>query len=156
MKIKVPQFIRGSQDEITFILYLLTELLPSSPHKIFHNQPMSSRSEGREKRSGNGMGVSPRMLVFDLAMAFMWVWSGAIVKIVLSRWVDPTIVGNHGLDFLRYTATVLLMFLFAWLGIITRGAAYNPLSVLSDAIKGDLSTFVLTLFGRIPSQVFSC
>ena len=117
---------------------------------------MISVIEGREKRSGNGMGVSKRMLAVDLIMAFMWVWSGAIVKIVISTWVDPKIVGNHGLDFLRYTGTVLFMFLFAWLGIITRGAAYNPLSVLSDASTGDLSTFVLTLFGRISSQVFSC
>ncbi|KAL1813424.1 hypothetical protein ACET3Z_023489 [Daucus carota] len=46
------------------------------------------------------------------------------------------------------------MFFFAWLGMLTKGGAYNPLMVLAPAMSGDSSTFLYTVGARIPAQIF--
>ncbi|KAJ4839042.1 putative aquaporin SIP2-1 [Turnera subulata] len=46
------------------------------------------------------------------------------------------------------------MFFFAFLSNITKGGAYNPLTVLYPAISGDFPTFLFTVGARIPAQVF--
>lgn len=56
-------------------------------------------------------------------------------------------------ELLKVALSVLYMFFFAWLGIVSRGGAYNPLTVLSSAFSGSLDGFVFTAFGRIPAQV---
>ncbi|CAA7393006.1 unnamed protein product [Spirodela intermedia] len=99
------------------------------------------------------MGASARLLVADLVMSFSWVWSGALVKVLLLRTLGPEIIRQAGGEMLRYAVSVLVMFFFAWLGTITRGASHNPLTVLSHAMSGDFSIFLLTVLGRIPCQV---
>ncbi|CAA6657021.1 unnamed protein product [Spirodela intermedia] len=98
------------------------------------------------------MGASARLLVADLVMSFSWVWSGALVKVLLLRTLGPEIIRQPGGEMLRYAVSVLVMFCFAWLGTITRGASHNPLTVLSHAMSGDFSIFLLTVLGRIPCQ----
>lgn len=101
------------------------------------------------------MGASARLIVADLVMSFSWVWSGALVKVLLLRALGPEIIRQPGGEMLKYAVSVVVMFFFAWLGIITRGASHNPLTVLSQALSGDFSGFLLTVLGRIPSQVRS-
>ncbi|KAJ0100123.1 hypothetical protein Patl1_21042 [Pistacia atlantica] len=47
------------------------------------------------------------------------------------------------------------MFLFAFLTKLSKGAAYNPLTVLAAAASGDFSRFLFNVGARIPAQVSS-
>lgn len=64
--------------------------------------------------------------------------------------------GNEAVgEVVKGALSILNMFFFAFLGKITKGAAYNPLTVLSAAFAGDFSTFLFTAGARIPAQVLS-
>lgn len=64
--------------------------------------------------------------------------------------------GPHYLkgEILKHAISVINMFFFALLAQVTKGGAYNPLTVLSGAISGDLTNFFFTVAARIPAQVF--
>ncbi|KAK6803277.1 hypothetical protein RDI58_001061 [Solanum bulbocastanum] len=99
------------------------------------------------------MGVSRRrLLISDFIMSFMWVWSSVLIKMFVH-----TILG-YGADdlkgeILKHAISVINMFLFALLVKATKGGAYNPLTILSGAISGDLTNFIFTVAARIPAQV---
>ncbi|KAL3841117.1 hypothetical protein ACJIZ3_025708 [Penstemon smallii] len=93
-----------------------------------------------------------RLLAADFMMSFMWVWSSVLIKILVH-----TILGYGAHDgkgeVVRYGVSLLNMFFFAFMAKITKGGAYNPLTVLSAAISGNFSDFLFTLGARIPAQV---
>ncbi|KAK4481797.1 hypothetical protein RD792_012708 [Penstemon davidsonii] len=93
-----------------------------------------------------------QLLAADFMMSFMWVWSSVLIKIVVH-----TILGYGAHDVkgevVRYGVSLLNMFFFAFMAKITKGGAYNPLTVLSAAISGNFSDFLFTLGARIPAQV---
>ncbi|XP_020583103.1 aquaporin SIP2-1 [Phalaenopsis equestris] len=91
------------------------------------------------------------LLFWDLMLAFMWVWSGALVRIFVFSFLQ--LGGRPEGEALKVVLSVLYMFFFAWLGVISRGGAYNPLTVLSSAFSGSLDDFLFTAFGRIPAQI---
>ncbi|KAJ7972039.1 Aquaporin SIP1.1 [Quillaja saponaria] len=92
-----------------------------------------------------------RLLISDFAMSFMWVWSGVLIKMFVYH--------NLGLghepsgEIIKCALSVVNMFFFAFLAKITKGGAYNPLTVLAAAISGDFSNFLFSVGARIPIQV---
>lgn len=81
----------------------------------------------------------------------MWVWSGALIKLFVYNFLrlgfDPNV------EFIKGALSIINMFLFAFLGNLSKGGSYNPLTVLSPAISGDFSRFLFTVGARIPAQV---
>ncbi|XP_047946567.1 probable aquaporin SIP2-1 [Salvia hispanica] len=93
-----------------------------------------------------------RLLAADFAMSFMWVWSSVLNKTFVHKILG---YGPHDLDaqIVRYALSILNMFFFALMVKVTKGGAYNPLSLLSAAFTGDFSNFLFTLGARVPAQV---
>lgn len=92
-------------------------------------------------------------MVSDFIMSFMWVWSSVLIKMFVHTILG---YGPHDLkgEILKHTISVINMFFFAYLAKATNGGAYNPLTILSSAISGDLTNFLFTVGARIPAQVF--
>lgn len=84
--------------------------------------------------------------MWDLVLSFMWVWSGALIKLFTYR-----VLGMG--EAAKAALSVANMFFFAFLAKLSKGAAYNPLTLLSAAISGDFSRFLFTVGARIPAQV---
>ncbi|KAK7396074.1 hypothetical protein VNO78_16821 [Psophocarpus tetragonolobus] len=92
-----------------------------------------------------------KLLVSDFVLSFMWVWSSVLVRIIVFHHLG---FSHSPLGEVIKTAfSVVNMFLFAFLVKLTRGAAYNPLTVFADAITGDFNNFLYCVAARIPSQV---
>ncbi|TQD90815.1 hypothetical protein C1H46_023655 [Malus baccata] len=91
------------------------------------------------------------LLVSDMIISFMWVWSGVLIKI----YVFGILGFGHGPggEIIKCAISIVNMFFFALLGKVTNGGTYNPLTVLSGAITGDFSRFLFTVGARIPAQV---
>lgn len=91
-------------------------------------------------------------MVSDFIMSFMWVWSSVLIKMFVHTILG---YGAHDLkgDILKHAISVINMFFFAFLVKATKGGAYNPLTILSGAISGDLTNFIFTVAARIPAQV---
>ncbi|KAK9265781.1 hypothetical protein L1049_021668 [Liquidambar formosana] len=92
-----------------------------------------------------------RLIVSDVVISFMWVWSGTLIKLfvhkVLGFGYEPRA------EVIKGALSIINMFFFAFLGKISKGGTYNPLTVLSTAISGDFSRFLYTVGARIPAQV---
>ncbi|XP_071737607.1 probable aquaporin SIP2-1 [Rutidosis leptorrhynchoides] len=93
------------------------------------------------------------LLISDVVMSFMWVWSSVLIKIFVHQVLGFSHHDISGEAF-RYSLSVLNMFLFASLAKLTNGGAYNPLTVLSSAITGNFTKFLFIVGSRIPFQVF--
>lgn len=93
-----------------------------------------------------------RLLISDIIVSFMWVWSSVIQKLIVNKVLG---FGYHGLhaEVFRSSLSILNMFFFAYLAKLTHGGAYNPLTVLSSAISGSFANFLFTVGSRIPFQV---
>ncbi|CAL5351694.1 unnamed protein product [Camellia sinensis] len=104
---------------------------------------------GAVGRGGGGM----RLIVLDFMQSFMWVWSGVLIKMFVHSFLG---LGFHEpkAEAIKCVLSILNMFFFAYLGKITKGATYNPLTVLASSISGDFSRFLFTVGARIPAQVF--
>ncbi|KAF5747911.1 aquaporin SIP2-1 [Tripterygium wilfordii] len=92
-----------------------------------------------------------RLIVADFVISFMYAWSGAMIKIFVYQ-----ILGlgyDHQGEIVKGALSIANMFFFAFLGKISKGGGYNPLTVLSSAISGDFSQFLFTVGARIPAQV---
>ncbi|XP_059288249.1 probable aquaporin SIP2-1 [Lycium ferocissimum] len=94
-----------------------------------------------------------RLVVSDFIMSLMWVWSSVLIKMFVHSILG---YGAHDLkgEILKHAISVINMFFFAFLSKATEGGAYNPLTILSGAISGNLSNFIFTVAARIPAQVF--
>ncbi|TXG70115.1 hypothetical protein EZV62_005050 [Acer yangbiense] len=94
--------------------------------------------------------VGARLIVSDFVLSFMWVWAGVLAKMFVVKVLG---LGHEPLgEVIKCGLSIVYMFLFAFLGKVTHGGAYNPLTVLSSAISGDFSQFLLTVGARIPIQ----
>lgn len=92
------------------------------------------------------------LVVSDFIISFMWAWTGSLIKIFVYKILD--LGHEHSGEFIKSVLYIINMFFFAFLGKITKGGAYNPLTVLSSALSGDFSRFIFTVGARIPAQVF--
>ncbi|XP_065877373.1 probable aquaporin SIP2-1 [Euphorbia lathyris] len=91
------------------------------------------------------------LIISDFIISFMWVWSDVVKKILLHHVLG---FGHDPLsELIKCALSVLNLFFFAFLSNITKGASYNPLTILASAISGDFSCFLLTVGARIPAQV---
>ncbi|XP_028761348.1 probable aquaporin SIP2-1 [Neltuma alba] len=91
------------------------------------------------------------LLVSDFILSFMWVCSGVLIKLVANKYLG---LSREPLrEIVKIAIVIANMFFFAFLRIITRGGAYNPLTVLANAVSGDLSKFLYCVAVRIPVQV---
>ncbi|XP_038903033.1 probable aquaporin SIP2-1 [Benincasa hispida] len=97
------------------------------------------------------MSSGARLLVLDFVLSFMWLWSGVLVKIFVFGILG---FGNDLIsEIVKAAFSILNMFFFAFLVKISKGAAYNPLTILSAAFSGDFSSFLFVAGARIPAQV---
>lgn len=91
------------------------------------------------------------LILWDFIFSFMWVWSSALIKIFVYKILG---LGSQPKgEIIKGSLSILSMFFFAWLGKITRGGSYNPLSIFYSAFSGKFSNFLFTFGGRIPAQV---
>lgn len=93
-----------------------------------------------------------RLVVADLALSFLWVWAGSLVKLFVYRTVGPGT--PHEAELLKIALSIGYMFFFAWLDKLTGGGSYNPLSVLIYTVAGN-GGYLFAAFCRIPAQVNS-
>ncbi|XVE69540.1 hypothetical protein DITRI_Ditri09bG0160300 [Diplodiscus trichospermus] len=92
-----------------------------------------------------------QLILYDFIISFMWVWSGCLVKMFVSQGLG---IGHQPkAEIVKGALSVANMFFFAFLAKVTKGGAYNPLTVLSSAVSGDFSHFLFTVGVRIPVQV---
>ncbi|KAE9452093.1 hypothetical protein C3L33_15998, partial [Rhododendron williamsianum] len=83
---------------------------------------------------GNGNGGGLRLIVSDFAISFMWVWSGVLYKMLAYD-----VLGFHhdaAGEAVKCALSIVNMFFFAYLGKLTKGGTYNPLTVLSTPSPG--------------------
>lgn len=92
------------------------------------------------------------LIVWDFALSFMWAWAGSLTKLFVYSFLDWGRTPAAA-EAMKLSISVLYMYFFAWMGNLSRGGAYNPLTVLSSAFMGGLDGFLFNLFGRIPAQV---
>ncbi|XP_045797081.1 probable aquaporin SIP2-1 [Trifolium pratense] len=92
------------------------------------------------------------VFVSDFVLSFMWVCSGVLVRLFVFKVLGFS--HTHIAEIVKISFSILNMFFFALLGKISHGGAYNPLTVLSDAISGDFLNFLFCIGSRIPAQVF--
>ncbi|KAK9122551.1 hypothetical protein Sjap_012153 [Stephania japonica] len=98
------------------------------------------------------IGRKSRLILWDFVMSLMWVCSGALIKLFVGKVLG---LGHEPrTEIVKASLSISNMFFFAWLGDKSRGGAYNPLTVLSGALSGNLSVFLYTFGFRIPAQVF--
>lgn len=93
-----------------------------------------------------------RLLVYDFIISFMWVWSGSLIKLLVTKSLGLSLHEPRG-EVIKYGVSILNMFFFGFLGKVTKGGSYNPLTVLASAFSGDFNTFLFTVGARIPAQV---
>ncbi|KAK9690230.1 hypothetical protein RND81_09G114100 [Saponaria officinalis] len=91
------------------------------------------------------------LLMCDFMLAFMWVCSGVLVKILVFNFLG--FQHNVSGEIVKLCFSLLNLILFAVLIEFAKGGAYNPLSILGAAISGGFSKFLFTVFARIPAQV---
>ncbi|XAR65005.1 hypothetical protein NMG60_11008938 [Bertholletia excelsa] len=94
-------------------------------------------------------GGGARLLAADFALSFMWVCSGVLYKMVAH-----TLLGfGHDAtgEAVACSLSIANMFLFAYLTEVTHGA-YNPLTLIPNAISGGFPGFLFVLLARIPAQ----
>ncbi|KAK4272400.1 hypothetical protein QN277_020964 [Acacia crassicarpa] len=92
------------------------------------------------------------LLVSDFVLSFMWVCSGVLIKMGVNKYLG--LMSRESLrEIVKIAIIITNMFFFTFLRIITRGGAYNPLTVLASAISGDFSNFLYCVAARIPVQV---
>ncbi|KAI4386607.1 hypothetical protein MLD38_004525 [Melastoma candidum] len=93
-----------------------------------------------------------KLLIYDFVVSFLWVWSGALIKLLVYGVLGYGKNDPKG-EVVKGALYVLDMFLFAFLGKLTKGGSYNPLTVLAPAFSGDIGAFLFTVGARIPAQV---
>lgn len=91
------------------------------------------------------------IIVSDFVMSFMWVCSGVLVRLFVFKVLAFS--HTHIAEIVKIVFSIANMFLFAFLAKVSRGGAYNPLTVLADAFSGDFHNFIFCVGSRIPAQV---
>lgn len=92
-----------------------------------------------------------RLIVSDFILSNMWIWQSVLIKIFVYKVLGLGHAPSG--EAFKCGLSITSMFLFAFLGEVTKGGAYNPLTVLASGISGDFSNFLFTVGARIPAQV---
>ncbi|KAH7839818.1 hypothetical protein Vadar_009178 [Vaccinium darrowii] len=101
--------------------------------------------------AGDAKGGGMRLIISDFVISFLWVWSGVLYKM----FVYDVLGFHHDAvgEAVKCAVSIINMFFFAYLGKLTKGGTYNPLTVLYTALSGDFSQFLFSFGARIPAQV---
>lgn len=92
------------------------------------------------------------LVVSDLVLSFMWIWAGVLVNILVHGVLGFSRSDPTG-EIVRYLFSIISMFIFAFLQQITKGGLYNPLTALASGVSGGFSSFIFSVFVRIPVEV---
>jgi aquaporin SIP len=89
----------------------------------------------------------------DMAMGFLWVFLNSMVNISVEMGLP--FIGSAVKTLVKKSCVVALLFLFYGLSKLTRGATYNPLTIIAYA-GAEITHFPLYLLSfRVPAQVHS-
>lgn len=91
------------------------------------------------------------LMAWDFALSFMWAWAGSLAKLFAYSFLGWGHTPEA--EAIKLSISVLYMYFFAWMVNLSRGAAYNPLTLLSSAFMGGLDGFLFIAFCRIPAQI---
>ncbi|XP_009116396.1 probable aquaporin SIP2-1 [Brassica rapa] len=89
------------------------------------------------------------IVVSDLVLSFMWIWSGVLVSILVHGVLGFSRNVTTG-EIVGYTFSVISMFIFAFLQKLTKGGHYNPVAALAS---GGFGSFIFTIMVRVPAEV---
>lgn len=92
-----------------------------------------------------------RLIVSDFILSFMWIWQSVLIKIFVYKILGLGQAPSG--EVFKCGLSIISLFLFAFLAEVTKGGAYNPLTVLASGVSGDFSNFLFTVGARIPAQV---
>lgn len=92
------------------------------------------------------------LVVSDLALSFMWIWSGVLVNILVFGVLGFSRKDTTG-EIVGYIFSAISMFVFAFLQKLTRGGHYNPVAALASGFSGGFRSFIFTVVVRIPTEV---
>ncbi|KAJ0246787.1 aquaporin SIP2-1 [Hirschfeldia incana] len=92
------------------------------------------------------------IVVSDLALSFMWIWSGVLVNILVHGVLGFSRKDTTG-EIVGYIFSVISMFVFAFLQKLTKGGQYNPVAALASGVSGGFRSFIFTVVVRIPAEV---
>jgi aquaporin SIP len=82
----------------------------------------------------------------------MWIWAGVLVNILVHGVLGFSRTDPSG-EIVRYLFSIISMFIFAYLQQATKGGLYNPLTALAAGVSGGFSSFIFSVFVRIPVEV---
>lgn len=90
------------------------------------------------------------LIVWDFFLSFGWAWTSCFVKLFVYslNWGK-----TNEAEALTLSLYVVCMYLFAWLGKLSKGGSFNPLNILASAFIDGPFAFLFTAFGRIPAQI---
>ncbi|KAH7306519.1 hypothetical protein KP509_22G016400 [Ceratopteris richardii] len=92
------------------------------------------------------------LLVFgDVAMAFLWVFSNAIMRVAID--LGFPYMESSTRQLLKRASAVGLIFLFYGLSKLANGSAYNPLTVIAYFAAGITHYPLYILALRLPAQI---
>ncbi|KAH9296281.1 hypothetical protein KI387_039869 [Taxus chinensis] len=89
-----------------------------------------------------------KLVVADFVVSILWVVAGALVRVVTQ--FDVLQLKRNG-DLVKLALTAAAMFMFTWIGKLTNGATYNPITVLLNSLGAKPLPF-FTLAVRILAQ----
>ncbi|KAL0714618.1 hypothetical protein Bca4012_021597 [Brassica carinata] len=92
------------------------------------------------------------IVVSDLVLSFMWIWSGVIVNILVQGVLGFSRKDKTG-EIVGYLFSVISMFIFAFLQKLTKGGHYNPVAALASGVSSGFGSFIFTVMVRIPAEV---
>lgn len=92
------------------------------------------------------------LVVADLAMAFLWVFSNAIMRILADFVASYVGISASASQLLKRSIVIALLFLFYWLGKVTGGGTYNPVTAIAYAAAKITDTPLYVLAFRLPAQ----
>ncbi|KAF8102092.1 hypothetical protein N665_0201s0379 [Sinapis alba] len=89
------------------------------------------------------------IVVSDLVLSFMWIWSGVLVNILVLGFSRKDTTG----EIVGYLFSVISTFIFAFLQKLTKGGLYSPVASLASGLSGGFGSFIFTVMVRIPAEV---
>ncbi|CAH8360430.1 unnamed protein product [Eruca vesicaria subsp. sativa] len=92
------------------------------------------------------------LVLSDLVLSFMWIWSGVLVNILVHGVLRFNRKDTTG-EIVGYALSVITMFIFSFLQKLTKGGLYNPVAALTSGVSGGFSSFIFTVLVRIPAEV---
>lgn len=92
-----------------------------------------------------------RLVVSDFILSFMWVWSSILNRVLVFKVLG--LPDDFFGEAVKCGFTIIIMFFFAFMGKVTGGGTYNPLTLLTGGVSGSFLHFLFNFCTRIPAQV---